>query len=413
MNNSNSKSTMDTLVIPTTIARLALQLAICLALLLTTLNNHLFAQHNGSFVNIQPVPGLEHSSAWEYISDISDDGLTIAMSSTRGGGLNGGNWDLYQSTRESVLDPFDKPVRLRSLNRSGIEDGYQTLSSDGLTSYFVSNSPAGSSSLAGIWTATRETLDSDWSKPQFVDTGDANVSAGARLSNDDLTLYFNSFDTVFRYDLFKMERSSPSEPFGEPEPVSELNTSNMAEFMPAFSNDELAVFYSRATHQVGNMTTMIATRPTKDEPFGEPVELDDFGLGSELNSAFANSWIPVISADWPADGSKLYFAGNSRLHGDWTIYEATWNVYADGDANLDDEVNFADFLVLSENFGQDGAWREGDFDGDGTVGFPDFLALAENFGRSVPSAAAAVPEPTGMLMAAFGILGLIGFRRRP
>ena len=412
MNNSNSKPTVDALVLRTTIAKRALQLAICLGLLLTTSNNQLLAQHNGSFVNIQPVPGLEHSSAWEYISDISDDGLTIAMSSTRGGGRNGGNWDLYQSTRKSVLDPFDKPVRLRSFNRSGIEDGYQTFSSDGLTTYYVSNSPAGSGSLAGIWTATRETPDSDWGRPQFVDTGDANVSAGARLSNDDLTLYFNGFDTVFRYDLFKMERASPSEPFGEPEPVSELNTPNMAEFMPAFSSDELAVFYSRATHQVGNMTTMIATRPTKDEPFGEPVELDDFGLGSELNSSFANSWIPVISADWPADGSKLYFAGNNNLHSDWTIYEATWNVYADGDANLDDEVNFADFLILSENFGQDGGWREGDFDGDGTVGFPDFLALSENFGGAANASAATVPEPTATSLALFGLLGPIGFRKR-
>ena len=81
-----------------------------------------------------------------------------------------------------------------------------------------------------------------------------------------------------------------------------------------------------------------------------------------------------------------------------------------GDANLDNEVNFADFLILSENFGQAGAWREGDFDGDGTVDFPDFLALSANF--SGAAEAASVPEPTGLSIALFGLLGMIGFRKR-
>lgn len=52
-----------------------------------------------------------------------------------------------------------------------------------------------------------------------------------------------------------------------------------------------------------------------------------------------------------------------------------------GDTNLDRIIDFADFLILSSNFGENDAnWGEGDFDGDGEVGFTDFLLLSNNFG---------------------------------
>lgn len=81
-----------------------------------------------------------------------------------------------------------------------------------------------------------------------------------------------------------------------------------------------------------------------------------------------------------------------------------------GDANLDGVVDFPDFLALSEAFGDEGGWGNGDFDGDGSIAFPDFLFLSTNFGNGVE--AAAVPEPSGICLAMFGILGLMGFRRR-
>ena len=55
-----------------------------------------------------------------------------------------------------------------------------------------------------------------------------------------------------------------------------------------------------------------------------------------------------------------------------------------GDANSDGSVNFLDFLVLANNFGDSvvGGVLDGDFDEDGVVSFLDFLALANNFGSS-------------------------------
>lgn len=81
-----------------------------------------------------------------------------------------------------------------------------------------------------------------------------------------------------------------------------------------------------------------------------------------------------------------------------------------GDADLNGAVEFTDFLVLSENFGQPGGWSDGDFDGNGEIAFSDFLALSANFGQV--AAVASVPEPNSMTVALLGGLVLISVARR-
>lgn len=72
-----------------------------------------------------------------------------------------------------------------------------------------------------------------------------------------------------------------------------------------------------------------------------------------------------------------------------------------GDADLDGQVGFSDFLQVSNSFGQQtSGWAAGDFDGDGQTSFADFLVISGSFGAGFasPSTAsassvAAVPEP--------------------
>ncbi len=75
-----------------------------------------------------------------------------------------------------------------------------------------------------------------------------------------------------------------------------------------------------------------------------------------------------------------------------------------GDANGDNKVTFADYIVLELNFGSTGAsWTQGDFNGDGKVDFKDYIILEGNFGKSVP-------EPGMMSLLFLG--GLAALRRR-
>ena len=80
-----------------------------------------------------------------------------------------------------------------------------------------------------------------------------------------------------------------------------------------------------------------------------------------------------------------------------------------GDIDLNGEVDFADFLSLSANYGTQGGWQQGDFDGDQWVLFSDFLLLSENYGREET---VAVPEPCDWPLLLFAASGLHMRRKR-
>jgi hypothetical protein len=80
-----------------------------------------------------------------------------------------------------------------------------------------------------------------------------------------------------------------------------------------------------------------------------------------------------------------------------------------GDVNFDRQVDFADFLVLSTNFGTDGGWSDGNFTEDGSVSFGDFLELSTNFGQSTQ--AAPVPEPSGLILGLLCVCSILLARR--
>ncbi len=84
-----------------------------------------------------------------------------------------------------------------------------------------------------------------------------------------------------------------------------------------------------------------------------------------------------------------------------------------GDFDGDGSVQFADFLILSANFGQAvSEYEAGDVDCSGDVQFADFLVLSANFGQSAGAEAASVPEPSSLGLMVFGLLGLMVRRRR-
>ena len=136
-----------------------------------------------------------------------------------------------------------------------------------------------------------------------------------------------------------------------------------------------------------------------------------------VNAGIANTSPAIITSS--ADGSHNVGYGDIGEGGVTVRYTLL------GDADLNGQVNFNDFLTLQNNFSQSGVFNQGDFTYDGVVNFNDFLALQNNFGQSVTGApvtftsaqvaaitafAATVPEPASL--AVLGLAG-IGFNPSP
>lgn len=87
-----------------------------------------------------------------------------------------------------------------------------------------------------------------------------------------------------------------------------------------------------------------------------------------------------------------------------------------GDIDLDDQVNFEDFLSFAAKFGiacddvDLACWRAGDFNLDGNVDFADFLAQSANFGAAAP--AHSVPEPAPPSFLWIVVIGISRFLLR-
>lgn len=90
-----------------------------------------------------------------------------------------------------------------------------------------------------------------------------------------------------------------------------------------------------------------------------------------------------------------------------------------GDANDDTAVNFADLVILAQNYNHSGNvfWENGDFDYDRTVGFNDLVTLAQNynspasFEADFATALSLVPEPT-TVGSALAVAVVVGSRTR-
>lgn len=383
----------------------------------------------GFFTNVTKLgPNVNAVGAEDTLQAISPDGLTIVFTSFREGGFGGA--DLYQATRLSIADPFGPATNLGGdINTSGF-DNFPSLSPDLLTLYFASTRTGN----FDLYQATRLTDEEPFGNVTSLGPG-VNSTAVERspyVTPDGLSLYFSSNRSGGEggEDIYVAVRDDLSAPFTGATNLGPGINGRTGEYGPSISSDGLFMFFSDfwrppfRPNGEGDSDLWVATRETSDSTFGNAINLNAFSMGSVVNREFREN-APFLSGDWPASGSRLYFS--SQPDGDLDIWQATW-VAADcsgdgtvsandldcasiardaelgnrllsatnsiaGDVDGNAMVDFADFLILSSNFGQQGLFADGDLDFDGTVQFPDFLILSSNFGQSEGSQLESVPEP--------------------
>jgi hypothetical protein len=96
--------------------------------------------------------------------------------------------------------------------------------------------------------------------------------------------------------------------------------------------------------------------------------------------------------------ATLHGGGVSDFSGNILAADFTFGFFAlAGDANHDGAVNFADLVILAQNYNtSDKTFVEGDFNYDGRVTFDDLVLLAQRYNTSLPSLAVMAPA-SGLL----------------
>jgi Tol biopolymer transport system component len=331
----------------------------------------------GEPTNLGP---LINSSSTDESPSISADGLILVFVSDRPGGY--GEADLWMTTRATTSEPWGEPENLGSpVNTSDI-DWCPSLSPDGCTLYYASRRSGGIGN-SDIWVTTRATTDDAWGEPVNLGTpvNHSGNDGTTFISEDGLELYFASLFRSGGYgadDLWVSTRETKEDEWGAPMNLGPVVNSDDEELFPALSADGLSLFFSSGvlgpsrSGGIGNSDIWVTRRKTRDDDWGEPVN-----LGSPVNTS-EDEWSPNLSAD----GSTLYFTIGRFGKGD--LYEVSLEPVVD--LNSDGIVDAADMSIIIDHWGTDEPlcdigpmpW------GDGIVDVQDLIVLAEHLFEEIP-----------------------------
>ena len=231
---------------------------------------------------------------------VSTDGLSLYIDASQSyGGY--GNYDIWVYTRENVHDDWSGPVNLGPLINRSSKDGNPDIWPDGLTLLFDSDRP-GTHGNMDIWLSTRETTDDPWSEP--VNLGSTINSpyydGHSSVSSDGLSLFFIS-DRPGGYggrDIYVSTRATTNDPWSEPVNLGPTVNSPSDDYGPDISSDGLKLFFdSYRPGGYGERDIWVTRRTAIDAPWSEPVN-----LGPTVNSSYGDH-TSCISPD----GSILFF----------------------------------------------------------------------------------------------------------
>jgi len=322
-----------------------------------------------------------NSSAVDIGPYLSPDGLTLHFTSPRPSGY--GIVGMWVTKRESNGHPWEEPVPLGPPFNTDHKDADYEISADGLELFFGSDRPGGHGAV-DIWVAMRESQDADWGDP--VNLGSLVNSpadeAAPSISANGLELYFSGWRPEFARpgsnwsDIWVTTRPTKYDPWGEPVNLGPVVNSSTQDARPCISSDGLALFFDSQRHgRLGDGDLYMTRRATVAEPWGTPVS-----LGPVVNS-LAFDECPYISTD----GSTLFFdslrPGGS---GDLDLWQAP--IIPIVDFNGDRIVDAEDMCIMVDHWGTDYSFCDiGPMPwGDGVVDVQDLIILAEHLFEGVP-----------------------------
>jgi hypothetical protein len=321
-----------------------------------------------------------NSSSWDNGATVTSDGLELYFGSNRPGGY--GDGDIWVAKRPTKNDDWGEPVNLGPTVNSTSGGGSPSVTGDGLELYFTSARPGGYGS-SDIWVTKRETKDSPWGEPMNLGqpANDWMNLWNLCVSSDGLEVYFVSATSVYGgHDMWVTKRATKDAPWSAPVNIAPPINGPDWDSAPAISPDGLVLIFSSSrlggfsTESNWNLDLWLARRKTKDDPWGEAVN-----LGPSINTPHSE-----MSTCISADGRMLYFwdrtwEGLRRGgQGGTDIWQA--QIIPIVDFNSDRKVDIADLQIMVDHWGENYSlcdigpmpW------GDGTVNAQDLIVLAEH-----------------------------------
>ena len=192
------------------------------------------------FMNPKPLPGAVNTASYERHPSVTADGQTMYLYSE----VTSGDYQLMVAARSPSTGNFGVATKLGIAGADGyVLPGHQAL-------YFSGRGP-------DLWRSARN--NNAFDPPVLVPGAKLNSpdNEGAPVvSADELTIYFSTSRTA-NYESFTASRSSALGEFGEPTPVTILNTTEI-EFPSWISSDGCVLYFTRM--QSGRYDLFVATR---------------------------------------------------------------------------------------------------------------------------------------------------------
>ena len=333
----------------------------------------------GEPINLGPTVNTPYV---EFPSCISADGLELYFSSNRPGSLGGR--DLWVMTRTTREDDWEPPVNLGPTVNSSVTEDCSCMSADGLELYFDAFRRPGGYGDWDIWVSRRQTRNDPWSTA--VNLGppinSSSWDESPSISADGLEFYFCSSRPGGQGtdDLWVAKRATKNDPWGEPVNLGAIVNSSAHESGAKISSDSLLLFFSGDTISpyrsggFGLSDIWMTRRVMRDNVWNKPVN-----LGPLVNSSF-QEYGPVISQE----GSTLFFMSDRPGgSGNDDIYQAP--ILPIVDLNSDGIVDAADVCIMIEHWLTDYSFCDiGPMPwGDGIVDVQDLIVLSEHLFEEV------------------------------
>lgn len=194
---------------------------------------------------------------------------------------------------EPPLGPFAEPRRIEPLSLPGESEDDPTVTADRLELIFNSNRTGNSQ----LFVSRRDSVDQPWGDPDPIpELNTGSNETAPEVSGDGLTLYFSSNRSGGKggQDIWIARRDARDAAWDPPDLVPELNSS-ANDYSPVEDDSGLAVYFY-STRDGGDQDLFVATRLSRDDPWREPMPVAE--LVTDDNDAD-----PFVTGD----GLTLYF----------------------------------------------------------------------------------------------------------